>query len=184
MPSRGGSPGSSSLLTAPELAFTDEWRVAAEPAQVWAVVRRVEGWPGWWPSVRSVVPLRNNRTGGAAPGWEFTFRTRLPYTMIFDAELVREEPLVEVQTRITGRVRGSGTWGVRAVDGGTLVHFDWLVRPELAWMRRVTPLARPVFRWNHRQLMAEGGAGLAQRLGARLLSPPVTELRPSHRMYS
>jgi hypothetical protein len=166
------------------LAFYDEWRVAAEPAQVWTVVRRVEGWPGWWPSVRSVVPLQNNQTSGAAPRWEFTFRTRLPYTMIFVVELVEEEPLVQVQTRITGRVRGSGTWGVRAVDGGTLVHFDWLVRPELTWMRLITPLARPVFRWNHGQLMAEGGAALAQRVGARLLSPPVTELRPSPRMYS
>ena len=38
-------------------------------------------------------------------------------------------------------------------------------------MRALSPLARPVFNWNHRMLMVEGGESLAQRLSVPLLAP-------------
>jgi hypothetical protein len=79
--------------------------------------------------------------------------------------------------RVDGRVEGSGRWGVTAIPGGTLLDFDWLVTPRVAWMRAVAPVARPVFRWNHRSLMVEGGEALAGRLGAPLLAPSVSTLR-------
>ena len=170
------APGTTSAL---EFAFVDEWELAAEPTEVWSVLRQIEGWPGWWPSVRSVVPLPEPTDG--PPGWEFTFRTRLPYSMVFDATLVREEPSAEVEWQVTGRVAGRGICGGRAVDGGTFVWWDWLVTPQLSWMRLLTPIARPVFSWNHKELMDEGAAALAGLLGTRLLRPPVSELRPSPR---
>jgi carbon monoxide dehydrogenase subunit G len=157
----------------PTYVFRDEWHVAADPAAVWAAVRRVEDWPAWWPSVRSVT-----RVGGADGGsevWTFVFRTRLPYDMAFDATVVQDEPLHGVRTTVTGKVEGQGRWEVTEVDGGSAVRFDWQVRPRPAWMRLLSPLARPVFVWNHAALMQEGGDGLAARLGTRLLGPPVTE---------
>ena len=75
---------------------------------------------------------------------------------------------------MTGRVEGEGRWEVAEVAGGAAVRFDWRVRPRPAWMRLLSPLARPVFVWNHAALMREGGDGLAARLGTRLLGPPVT----------
>jgi hypothetical protein len=154
--------------------FFDEWRLAADSDAVWAVVRDVEGWPDWWPSVRSVTPV----SGQGKPAWEFRFRTRLPYDMAFAAQLERDDPLVGVATRVTGRVHGSGHWTASAIEGGTLVRFDWWVAPELAWMRAVAPLARPIFSWNHRSLMTEGARGLAKRLDTRLLADPVGVLLP------
>jgi hypothetical protein len=165
---------------APQFVFVDEWQIAAEIGQVWPVLRRIEGWPGWWPSVRSVVPHPANASG-SAPSWEFTFRTRLPYSLIWSAELVQEEPSARVEWQISGQLTGRGICSVRAVDGGTLVWWDWCVRPQRTWMRLLTPIARPVFSWNHKELMDEGAAALAQQLGARLLRPPVSELRPAPR---
>ena len=37
-------------------------------------------------------------------------------------------------------------------------------------MNLVAPVARPIFRWNHNAVMHQGGAGLADLLGARLLA--------------
>jgi hypothetical protein len=37
-------------------------------------------------------------------------------------------------------------------------------------MNLLSPVARPVFRWNHDYVMRTGGEGLARLLGARLLS--------------
>ena len=150
--------------------FTDEWRVAAQPAPVWEVVRHVEGWPDWWPSVQSVTAVEPADTGGEV--WRFVFRTRLPYRMVFEARVLRDDPLHGVRTAVTGRVEGSGRWEVTGVAGGSAVWFHWVVRPRLAWMRALSPLARPVFVWNHRALMREGGEALAGRLDTRLLAPP------------
>lgn len=154
--------------------FVDGWRVAAAPAAVWRLVRRVDGWPDWWPSVRSVEPVPGRGEGSET--WRFTFATRLPYAMVFDAAVVADEPGVGVETQVSGRVEGSGRWGVRPVDGGTLVRFDWSVRPTLRWMQVLSPVARPAFAWNHRALMVEGGRALARRLDSRLLEPVVSEL--------
>jgi hypothetical protein len=37
-------------------------------------------------------------------------------------------------------------------------------------MNLVAPVARPLFRWNHNAVMHQGGQGLADLLGARLLA--------------
>jgi hypothetical protein len=92
--------------------------------------------------------------------------------MVFEARNLRDDRLHGVDTAITGGVTGSGRWGVRPVDGGTLVHFDWIVQPRALWMRGLSPFTRPVFIWNHRELMVEGGEALARRLDTRLLSRP------------
>jgi hypothetical protein len=155
--------------------FFDEWRLAAGSDAVWAVVRDIEGWPDWWPSVRSVTPFPER----TVPTWEFRFHTRLPYDMAFAAELVRDDRLLRAEAQVTGRVDGSGLCVATAIDGGTLVRFDWWVRPQLAWMRAVAPLARPVFSWNHRSLMAEGAKSLARRLDTHLLTDPVGALLPA-----
>jgi hypothetical protein len=157
--------------------FFDEWRLAADVDAVCAVVRDVEGWPEWWPSVRTVVPV----IGRTRPTWEFRFRTRLPYGMAFAAEVLRDDPLVGVEAWVTGRVDGDGRWTATAIDGGTLVRFDWWVEPQVAWMQAVAPLARPIFSWNHRSLMAEGARGLARRLDTHLLADPVGALLPASR---
>lgn len=157
--------------------FFDEWRLAAEPATVWPVIRNVEGWPDWWPSVRSVVPV----IGRSTPTWEFRFHTRLPYEMVFAAELDRNDSLLAADARVSGRVDGNGRCAATPIEGGTLVRFDWWVRPQVAWMRAVAPLARPAFSWNHRSLMDEGGRALARRLGTRLLADPLGALLPASR---
>jgi hypothetical protein len=154
--------------------FFDEWRLAAEPGAVWPVIRDVEDWPDWWPSVRTVTPV----AGDTGSTYQFRFRTRLPYDMAFAAELVSDDTLQTAEARVTGRVDGSGLCTATAIDGGTLVRFDWSVRPQLIWMRVVAPVARPVFRWNHRSLMAEGARALARRLDTRLLADPVGVLLP------
>ena len=157
--------------------FVDEWRLAAPLQTVAPALRDIEAWSDWWPSVRGVTSL----PGGDGPGtWQFRFRTRLPYDIVFAAEVLRDDPLASgVQVRVTGRLAGEGGWRAEPVEGGTAVRFEWWVRPQLAWMRAVAPVARPVFSWNHRSLMAEGAFGLARHLNTGLLATPVGVLLPA-----
>ena len=43
------------MLPVANYVFADEWRVAADLEIVWTVLRRLEEWPDWWPSVRSLT---------------------------------------------------------------------------------------------------------------------------------
>jgi hypothetical protein len=156
--------------------FHDEWRIAADRATVWEVVRAVEQWPQWWPYARSVRLLQPGVDGTLGTRHRFTFRTRLPYSMMFDSEIVAERPGVGVDTTVTGQVDGTGRWQVTPVEGGSSVVFDWVVTPRPRWMRLAAPLARPIFVWNHRSLMLAGGAALARHLGVRLISVSVRAL--------
>ena len=158
--------------------FVDEWRIGAAPEVVWPVITHLETWSQWWPSVRRVAPVSAGTPDGGAH-WEFRFRTRLPYDMGFVAEVLQNHTAYTGEARVAGRVVGEAAWRVEPVDGGARVCFEWEVRPQLAWMRTVAPLARPVFSWNHRSLMAEGAFGLARRLDSRLLATPVGVLLPT-----
>jgi hypothetical protein len=151
--------------------FTDDWYVAADPHVARDLLRRVEEWPTWWPSSVSVHPVAALDPRSTGDAWRFTFQTRLPYRMSFQADLVREEPLA-VETTVVGRVRGEGCWRVDPVDEGCRVHFDWLVDPQVPWMRLLSPVARPVFIWNHESLMAEGARAFAEELGVAMPRPP------------
>jgi hypothetical protein len=77
-----------------------------------------------------------------------------------------------------GAVDGAGT--LTSAAGGTLVRYDWDVRTTRRWMNLLAPAARPVFRWNHDELMRAGGEGLARRLGVAPVLPgtPAQRHRP------
>jgi hypothetical protein len=50
------------------------------------------------------------------------------------------------------------------------VRYEWVVTTGKRWMTALAPLLAPVFRWNHDQVMAAGGRGLARHLGVTLLA--------------
>ena len=52
----------------------------------------------------------------------------------------------------------------------TAALYEWNVSTSRAWMNAFAPIARPIFAVNHDYVMRNGGEGLAQLLGARLLA--------------
>jgi hypothetical protein len=50
------------------------------------------------------------------------------------------------------------------------VLYEWNVATTKAWMNAMAPLLRPVFEWNHNWVMRNGGVGVAELLGCRLLA--------------
>ena len=139
--------------------------MAASQQDAWALLFDGEGWPRWWPSVRTVEVVEPGSPDGVGRLLRFNFRTRLPYTLTFQARLVE----VAKPTRLVAAAEGElvGTWTCELhQDGADLaVRHVWAVTTTRRWMNVLAPLARPVFSWNHAALMREGGQGFAAQLG-------------------
>ena len=166
MPERGQPPA--------PVQFTLEsaWELASPVEAVWSLLRSVATWPQWWrPNLRAVTRLREGDPEGVGQIDRFTWRGALPYVLHIDIEVLELSPQRRIVGRARGDVSGTGTWSLRPTATGTQVHYCWQVDVDKPWMRRLLPLLRPVFAWNHHAVMRAGAAGMARALSGPP-SPP------------
>lgn len=161
-----------------EYHFVSIWQIKAPIERVWEEIYHAERWPSWWKYVARVEELEPGAADGVGRLARLHFRTRLPYTLAFDTRLTCVQPPSKLVAEATGELQGTGCWTLTAVDDGTLVRYTWDVRTTRWWMNLLAPAARPAFKWNHDQLMREGGESLARRLGADLIVPDTPS--PAH----
>ena len=150
--------------------FETTWSLRAPLADVWDAIVASERWPEWWRGVERVEPLQVGDEQGIGARHRLTWRSKLPYTLSFETEVVRVEPMSLIEGRASGELEGVGIWRLAEQDGVTTVHYTWRVRTTRWWMNLLAPIGRPAFRWNHDYVMHNGAVGLATLLGAELLS--------------
>ncbi len=149
--------------------FVTHWKVEGPIATVFEILKDGESYSQWWqPAYVSTRAVGTKKVRALV-------RAKLPYTLDFTTELVREDkphpkgPLRgEIEIRSTGELAGQGLWKLRQVDGMTEVTFFWDVRAEKFWVKVLSPLFKKVFRWNHDWVMALGEKGLRNEVEYRL----------------
>lgn len=149
--------------------FLTTWCVDAPMQAVFDVLHDEAAYPEWWKGVQSVEVLEPGDADGVGQLSRYRWRSVLPYTLVFDARATRVEAPYLLEGRATGELEGVGVWHLFEGPAGTAVLYSWRVRTTKAWMNAFGPLPRPAFRWNHDRVMAQGGVGLARRLGASLV---------------
>ncbi len=152
-----------------EYTFLTTWILDAPREHVWQAIYEVERWPEWWPGVRSVEQLEEGDDAGVGAVYRHEWRSVIPYPVRFDARITRVEPRDLIEADALGELSGTGRWRLSGEDE-TTVTYEWNVHTTKAWMNLVALLARPVFRWNHNVVMHQGGVGLAELLGAKLIA--------------
>jgi Polyketide cyclase / dehydrase and lipid transport len=160
-----------------EYHFVSRWWIRAPIERVWEEIFHAERWPSWWKYVDRVDELEPGAADGVGRRQQLLFKTRHPYKVGFDVRATRVQPPSTLEADATGELEGTGRWTLIPDDGGTLVRYNWDVRTTRWWMNLLAPVARPAFRWNHDQLMREGGQSLARQLGAELELPDVASRR-------
>jgi len=80
-------------------------------------------------------------------------------------------PLTVVKGRAGGAMEGIGHWYFFAYGDINVIRYGWLVGADRLWMNVIAPLARPLFKWNHDQVMRQGAEGMACFFGVRPPSP-------------
>jgi hypothetical protein len=151
-------------------SFLTTWVLDARRDAVWDAIYGIERWPAWWRGVKSVEKLESGSdNGGVGALYRHEWRSVIPYPVRFETRITRVELPHLIEADADGELAGTGRW--RFFEGReTAVTYEWNVRTTRSWMNLVGPVARPVFRWNHNAVMHQGGQGLANLLGARLLA--------------
>ena len=152
-----------------EYRFLTTWLIDAPRDDTWEVIENTVAWPEWWRGVVRVAELDPGDERRVGSRYLIEWRSRLPYPIEFEFEVDRVERPRLMEGRAVGELAGTGRWRLWEQDGLTAVTYEWNVATTKRWMNLLAPVARPVFAWNHDWVMARGGEGLAQRLGARLL---------------
>ena len=154
-------------MAATEFHLITDWGFDAPRDAVWRALSAPEQWPSWWRAVAKVEVLQPGDADGVGALRRMTWRTALPYTLTFDMTMTRIEPMSLIEGHAEGELTGRGRWTLRADGGGTAVRYEWIVEVTKPWQRRLAPLLRPAFTWNHNVVMGWGYAGLAKKLAAR-----------------
>jgi uncharacterized protein YndB with AHSA1/START domain len=138
--------------------FVDEWDVAAPREAVFAAIADARTYPQWW----RPVYLDVDADGPAELGKESSqhFKGRLPYHLHTRSRVVALDAPNTVTAEVDGDLRGRGTWTLTPTATGTHVRFDWQVHADRRLLRTLTPVLRPVFRWNHTWAIARAMEGL------------------------
>ena len=139
-------------------------------AQAWEVLQEPLRWPEWWRGVQRVSELDGGDGRRVGSRYRIAWRSRVPYELEFDFVVRRVDEPCCMAGEAIGDLTGSGTWRLFEQNGITAVVYDWDVTTSKRWMNLISPLARPVFEYNHDVVMRWGGEGLARRLGTRLLA--------------
>lgn len=153
-----------------QFEFVTVWHIEAPLPEVCDVVSDCRRWPLWWDAVEKVEEVDPGDHAGVGSLRRFTWRGRLPYRLSFDVRVTRIVPLTLLEGEASGEVVGIGRWQFSRDGDITVVRYEWQVDVARGWMKWVAPLARPLFKWNHDQVMRQGAEGMARLLNARLVA--------------
>jgi uncharacterized protein YndB with AHSA1/START domain len=147
--------------------FVTHWMLAGPIEAVWDEISQPDHWPQWWRGVLSVDLIEPGDPDGLGSYRRISMRSALPYRLTFNIRTVRLDRPRTIEARADGELAGVGLWTLTSTPVGTAVRYDWRVDATKPWMRRLAPIARPVFAWNHDVIMRWGLEGLQRRLTRR-----------------
>ena len=145
----------------PDFSLNTTWLIPSPIEPVWFYLIRPETWPDWWSYVESVENISSGAAKIPSNKRRIYWKTRLPYRLVIELTVTRAIEHRYLAVKVQGDLIGSGHCRISGNAESTRLEFDWHVATCKPWMNRFTFLCRPVFEWNHAQVMKEGELGLA-----------------------
>ncbi|MFN7926928.1 MAG: SRPBCC family protein [Blastocatellia bacterium] len=155
-------------MPANEYAFLTEWRVTAPIELVYDILKDGNDYKRWWPDVyleSDYIPSGDPNGIGdqvvlLTKGW-------LPYKLRWTATAERRERPHTIAIRASGDFNGRGVWQLQQVGEECDIKFDWRLTADKPLLRWLSPLFKPIFKWNHRWAMERGHERLQQEIVRR-----------------
>ncbi|MFN0084495.1 MAG: SRPBCC family protein [Blastocatellia bacterium] len=155
-------------MPANQYSFLTEWRIGAPRELVYEILKEGKDYPRWWPEVYLGAEYSpSNREDHLGDRVSFFTRGWLPYRLRWTAEVVRLQRPQMIEIKATGDFDGQGVWRIETEGEATRVTFDWRLRAEKPLLRWLSPLFKPLFKWNHAWAMARGYESLCREVSRR-----------------
>ena len=149
--------------------FETNWKFEADIEQIWGLINKFN-YGNWWKGLDSRRIKKGTSKIGVGDRFISIFKTKLPYQLTFEAEVVNIESPTYLEIKVYGELEGHGVWRLSQQGPITHVQYIWQVNTNKKWMNALAPLLRPAFIWNHDQVMNEGAKGISNLLGVKLIS--------------
>lgn len=148
-----------------EYRFRNVWALEVAAARLFDALIDLANYPRWWPDIRAVRKIDEDTA-------EFLCRALLPYDLVFRLHRdEQDERAGRLRVNMTGDLEGY-VQGIVAAREPTAAHLEIsqevVVNKKL--LRRLAPIARPLFRANHAAMMWRGHRGLRSYLASPGLS--------------
>ena len=151
-----------------EYHFISHWRAEGTCGEVADVLGDPLSFPRWWPSVYlDVEELRPADARGLGRTVRLHTRGWLPYTLLWESEIVETRYPYGFTIVATGDFDGRGEWTFEQAGDFVEITYDWRLRAEKPLLRNLSFLLRPIFEANHRWAMAQGEICLKRELARR-----------------
>jgi hypothetical protein len=149
--------------------FDEHWDLpGATVAEVYDVLAHGERLPQWWRGVYlDAAKLSDNPEPRVGDRLRARARGALPYELNFILEATALDPDRRVQVRTFGDFDGVWTATLSQIEAGVRVDLVWEVTVLRPILKRLAPLLRPLFAWNHRWTTPRGEQGLKAYLAER-----------------
>lgn len=145
--------------------FHTVWWTPATVVQVWEIVAHYSAWKDWWRGIQKVEVVRQGEESGVGTVLRQGWRSWIPYTLVFDLEMIRLESKRLLEGRASGGLEGICKWTFTSVNDGTDIRFDVDVRPGRWWMNLPLLFVPYIVRANFETIMRWGREGLEWKLG-------------------
>lgn len=117
----------------------------------------------WWPQVRSVESTND--------GMLTVCRSLLPYDLTFvTVQMLLDDGTLAAE--LHGDLDGVAQVQMFENGSGTRIEYQQDVTLEKALLRKLSPLLRPAFRFNHALMMRDGHHGLTKYLAGFAAGQP------------
>ena len=155
-------------MPANEYAFLTEWNVNAPRELVYDILKEGKDYPRWWPDVYLGAELEaSGREDHVGDKVHFFTKGWLPYRLRWTAEVVQHAKPHTIEITATGDFVGTGKWTLSPTGDGTFISFDWRLRADKPLLKWLSPIFKPIFKWNHHWAMARGYESLCRELERR-----------------
>jgi hypothetical protein len=144
--------------------FLERWRVSASAERLYDTLLDFDTYP-LWGAPSYVEGKRLSGTGLGSTG-RVSVRGALPYVLTLQCTIVKVVPSREIEIEVEGDLAGRQHWTFVPRGRTTEVSSDFRANTNWAVLSVMTPLLRPVFRWNHKLCKNRAMEGLERYLAA------------------
>jgi hypothetical protein len=148
-----------------EYRFRTVWSIEVAAARLFGALVDLANYPLWWPDIRTATKVDDDTA-------EFTCRSTLPYTLVFRLHRnLQDEDAGHLRVDMSGDLEGYVQGIVAAnTEHHASLEISQQVVVHKKLLRRLAPVARPLFRANHALMMRRGYRGLRAYLATGLSS--------------